>query len=200
MGLRTVPVQCGPGSWGQSWSQDINKAALWNFLDPFPFSLIFPFFLLLPQPPFFLPLCGVLLAQVPSSDSEGVLIHLFTCQIFSEYLLCVLPCAGAQCTDLTTHIMGLRLEHLPAPLCQAPKVGRGVPIQLEEPWDRTQAGQQQRQVLTTLSPPHPGAATGDSGVLFPIFVTPHLVSNGVHVLNSSPPRIIPPCSSIGSSL
>lgn len=105
VGLRTVLLQCGPGSWGQSWSQDINKAALRNFLDPFPFSLIFPFFLLLPQPPFFLPLCSVLLAQVPSSDSEGVLIPSFTCRIFSEDQLRAVPCAGAQCMDLTTHIM-----------------------------------------------------------------------------------------------
>ena len=49
MGLRGL-VQRGPEA-GQSWSQDINKAARQSFLDPFPFSLIFPFFLLLPQLP-----------------------------------------------------------------------------------------------------------------------------------------------------
>lgn len=70
MGLGTVLVQCDPGSWGQSWSQDINKFALRKFLAPFPFSLIFLFFLLLPQLPFFLPLCNVFLAKVSSSALE----------------------------------------------------------------------------------------------------------------------------------
>lgn len=70
MGLRTVLVPCKPGFWGQSWSWDINNFALWNFLDPFPFSLIFFFFLLFPQHPSFLPLCSVFfffLAEVSGS-------------------------------------------------------------------------------------------------------------------------------------
>ena len=91
MGLRTVLVLCDPGSWGQSWSQHINKFALWNFLVPFPFSLIFLFFLLLPRLPFFLPLGSVFLAKVSSSALEvffGSFIHSFIQYLVSTY--CVL--------------------------------------------------------------------------------------------------------------
>lgn len=107
MGLHAVLVPCGPGSRGRSWSQDINKAALCNFLDPLPFSLISPFFLLLPLLPFFLPLCGVLLAGVPGSASKGVLVRSCIHQIFSEHLLCIVPAAGLSIPTLTTHLVAL---------------------------------------------------------------------------------------------
>lgn len=93
VGLRAGPVQHDPGSWGQ----DINKAAPRSFLAPFPRSLIFPFFLRLPQ--------------LPSSSVFGVLSLLeslaalrrefsFIPRIFSEAPPCAGPCAGPRVLTL----------------------------------------------------------------------------------------------------
>lgn len=75
-------------------SQDINKSVLRNFLDLFRFLLIFPFFMPLPQIPFFLPLYSVFPAKVSSSASGRVLIYSPIHQIVGEYLLGLRPCAG----------------------------------------------------------------------------------------------------------
>lgn len=134
MGLSAGPVHHDPGSWGQ----DINKAAPWSSLDPFPLSLILPFFLRLPQ--------------LPSSSIFGVLSLLqslavlrrafsFIDQIFSEAPLCAGPSIPTP-----QHGVDICLEQLPAP-SRAPlqshppeNNGQGAPVQQGEPWDQTWAG------------------------------------------------------------
>lgn len=87
--LTPVLVQQNLYSSGKPGSQDINKSALWDLLDPFPSSFI-PFNLL-PQLPFFLSLCSVLPAYIHASD--GTLIYSSAHQIFSEFLVYTGCCA-----------------------------------------------------------------------------------------------------------